>query len=275
MGQSTRLLNDSPERSYAAKLERFAKFSAPEFHQIFSDLDLPSRGMALDLGCGTGHAMTLLTRALGSEVTLLGLDLSEPHLQMARLQHAHPLVQCDAERLCFRDEVFDFVWSCNTINHLRDGIEGLKSLRRILRQGGRLVAAQSGFLPEMFFAWDAPLDDAVRLACYEYYRERYDLELSDTAGIRGVVGMMQAADFKNIVTRTYVIERIQPLSPTDRDYLENVIFQGTWGERISPYLKKDDQEKLRRYCHPDSPDYCLNREDFHHLQTLTVCQGKK
>jgi hypothetical protein len=44
----------------------------------------------------------------------------------------------------------------------------------------------------MFFAWDAPLDDAVRRACHGYYRERYGLKIEDTARIRGLVGLLQA-----------------------------------------------------------------------------------
>lgn len=275
MRHSKRPLSDSPERSYATKLERFGSFAAPELRRIFADQKLPSRGAALDLGCGTGQATALLAEQLGSEVDLVGLDLSLPHLQAARRQHTLPLVQCDAERLCFHEATFDFIWSCNTINHLTDNVTGLQSLRRSLRDNGRMALAQSGLLPEMFFAWDAPLDDAVRAACHRYYRERYDLPVAATAGVRAIFGLMCAADFKEIAIRTYALERTQPLSALDRDYFQYAVFEGTWGERIWPYLEPADAEKLRRYCDPDSPDYCLDRRDFHHIQTITVCTGHK
>lgn len=275
MRHSKRPLSDSPDRSYAAKLELFASFAAPELQRIFADLTLPSRGMALDLGCGTGLGTALLAEQLGGEVGVVGLDLSLPHLQAARREHALPLVQCDAERLCFREAAFDFVWSCNTINHLTDSVAGLQSLRRRLRDDGRLALAQSGLLPEMFFAWDAPLDDKVRTACHRYYRERYELRVADTAGVRAILGLMHAAGFKGIAIRTYALERTQPLSAADRDYFQHALFEGTWGEKIWPYLELTDIEKLRRYCDPDSPDYCLDRRDFHHIQTITVCAGQK
>ena len=35
----------------------------------------------------------------------------------------------------------------------------------------------------------------------------------------------------------------------------------------------DSRDRLRRNCDPSSADYCLERADFHHLQTLTVCEG--
>lgn len=275
MPASKKPLSDSPQRSYAAKLERFGCFAAPELRRIVAAQELPAKGAVLDLGCGTGQATALLAEQLASNVDLVGLDLSLPHLQAARREHRFPLVQCDAERLCFRDAAFDFIWSCNTVNHFTDSVAGLETLRRSLRDGGRMALAQSGLLPEMFFAWDAPLDDAVRTACHRYYRERYDLPVTATASVRAIFGLMCAAGFRDISMRTYVLERTQPLTAADRDYFQEAVFDGAWGERIWPYLAPADVEKLRRYCDPNSPDYCLERRDFHHLQTISVCSGHK
>lgn len=275
MTRETRLLQDAPDRSYASKLAQFALFAAPELRGVITDLALPSTGVAIDLGCGTGHTTALLTEVLDPSVLVVGLDLSRPHLQVAQTEHDLRLVQADAERLCFKDGTIDLIWCCNTVNHFGDQVAKLRALRRSLRKGGVLALAQSGFLPEMFFAWDAPLDEAVRLACHRYYRDRYGLETSQTAGIRGIVGLLQTAGFGEIRTRTYVIERTQPLSTNDRNYLEDTVFKGTWGERIWPYLEERDRNKLARYCDPTSPDYCLERPDFHHVQTLTVCQTSR
>jgi SAM-dependent methyltransferase len=274
MRSSGRWLGDSPDRSYAAKLERFESFAAPELRRVFADLNPPSQGTALDLGCGAGLGTALLAERMGPQVTLVGLDLSSAHLLAARRRHTLPLVQGDAERLCFRDGVFDFIWSCNTVNHLADGAARLRAFRRHLRGGGRLVLAQSGLLPEMFFAWDAPLDDAVRAACHRYYRERYGLQVADTAGVRAIVSLMRAAAYDDVVVRTYVLERTQPLTQADREYFQEAVFDGVWGHKIWPYLDSEDKEKLRRNCDPASPDYCLDRGDFHHIQTLTVCEGR-
>jgi hypothetical protein len=125
----------------------------------------------------------------------------------------------------------------------------------------------------MFFAWDAPLDEAVRKACHQYYRERYKLAPADTAGIRGLVGLMKRAGLVVDQVRTVNIERVQPLSPADRAYFEETIFAGTWGERLRPYLTATQWHDLERNTWRDSDAYCLGRDDFHHLQTLTVCVG--
>jgi len=153
-------------------------------------------------------------------------------------------------------------------------VQALRDMRAALRPGGRIVLAQSGFLPEMFFAWDAPLDDAVRSACHLYYRERYGLTLDDTARIRGLVGMLQRAELRVGRVRTLVVERTQPLSEADRAYFEETIFRGSWGERLRPYLSPAQWQALRNNIEPASAGYCLDREDFHHLQTLTVCEAR-
>jgi SAM-dependent methyltransferase len=270
---SSRPLADAPDRSYASKLDRFARFAAPEIQRILADFAPAPGAVALDLGCGTGLATGWLSRCIEPGGFVIGLDLSWPHLRAAHAHGTQALVQADAGQLCFRDASLDFIWSCNTINHLADPVEALRNLRASLRDGGRVVLAQSGFLPEMFFAWDAHLDEVVRRACHAFYRARYALKVSDTAGIRGLVNLLDQAGFRRGRVRTYVLERVQPLAPADRDYFETAIFAETWGERIQPYLLPDEWAALRRYTDRYSKDYCLDRSDFHHLQTLTVCEG--
>lgn len=269
---SSRPLADAPDRSYARKLGLFADFAAPELREVLAGLGLARPSRVLDVGCGVGAAAGLMAELLGPEAFVVGLDLSLPHLRVAGEIADASFVQADAAIPCFRAATFDLIWSCNTINHLRDPVGALRGLGTLLAPGGRIALTQSGFLPEMYFAWDAPLDDAVRRACHEYYRDRYGLTPRDTAGIRGLVRLANEARLTVRRARTIAIERIQPLSTADRLYFEEAVFAGTWGERIHPYLSADERGRLARYCTPGSPEYCLDRADFHHIQTLTVCE---
>ncbi len=273
LARSGRLLADAPDRSYASKLDHFGRFVAPDLRRIFGDLELSSCSKVLDLGCGTGIATALLEEQLSSEVTIVGLDLSMPHLLSARGAHSHALIQADMQQLCFSEQAFDFIWSCNTINHAAEPVRVLQRLRARLSPGGRIAVAQSGLLPEMFFAWDAHLDDAVRRACHDYYRDRYGLSRKATAGIRGLVRILNEAGFADVATHTYAIERTQPLSDIDRAYFQHAVFEGLWGEKVLPYLDATQRITLEATCDPRSSDYCLNRPDFHHIQTLTICEA--
>jgi ubiquinone/menaquinone biosynthesis C-methylase UbiE len=274
MGSSnSRPLGDAPDRSYANKLERFARFIAPELKRVFHEFGLHPGTRVLDAGCGTGISTCLFADLLGQEAQVVGLDLSLPHLRAAKGTRALSLVQADAGKLCFRAGSFDLIWSCNTINHLADPVGALSAMKPALRPAGRIVLAQSGLLPEMFFAWDAPLDDAVRRACHEYYRDRYGLRPKDTAAMRGLVGQLKRAGFRVGRVQTINIERVQPLSEVDRAYFAETMFEATWGMRIKPYLSAAQWSDLRRNVDPESSAYCLDRADFHHIQTLTVCVG--
>jgi SAM-dependent methyltransferase len=270
---SSRPLDDAPTRSYAGKLERFSRFVAPELRTIFKELCIGAGARVLDVGCGVGFATHMLAELSGGEAQVVGMDLSWPHLRAASAARGVALVQADAARLCFRDGTFDIIWSCNTVNHLADPLAALRAMRAALRPAGRVVLAQSGFLSDMFFAWDAPLDDAVRRACHEYYRERYGLRVEDTARVRGLLGLLQRAGMRVGRVRTVLIERVQPLTEADRAWFQDVMFKGTWGDRLRPFLTDGQWQALQHNTDPASPGYCLDREDFHHLQTLTVCVG--
>jgi SAM-dependent methyltransferase len=268
---SSRPLFDAPERSYAAKLALFARFAEPELRRALFGLGLRHDARVLDVGCGTAATSRLIAEILGPDGHVVGMDLSRPHLRAAQQHDGVSLVQADASRLCFRERSFDLIWCCNTIHHLSDPVGALSALRVSLREGGRIVLAQSGLLPEMFFAWDAPLDEAVRRACHAYYRERYALSVGDTAAVRGLLSLVQQAGLRQGRVSTLPIERVNPLSRADRDYFAEAVFAGAWGQRILPFLDEDERQRLARNCDPDSPEYCLDRPDFHHLQTLTIC----
>lgn len=273
VSSSARPLGDTPHRSYAGKLERFARFIAPELRSLFAGLGLAPGAAVLDVGCGVGLATRMLAEMLGKDARVVGIDLSLPHLRAAPPVRDVSLLQADAAKLCFKDRSFDLIWSCNTVNHLGDPVRALGDMRAALRPGGRIVLAQSGFLPEMYFAWDQPLDDAVRSACHQYYRERYGLTPNDTAHLRGLVGLLQRANLRVGNVRTLAIERLHPLTEADHAYFEEAIFRDSWGERLRPFLTAEQWQALCDNTDPESPQYCLDRQDFHHVQTLTVCVG--
>ncbi|HMQ16244.1 MAG TPA: methyltransferase domain-containing protein [Phycisphaerae bacterium] len=99
----------------------------------------------LDVGCGTGSLLALLSRDPGAE-GLVGLDFSPEMLRgaagkFAGLPAAKRLfaVNGDAERLPFADGAFDFLTCCNSFHHYPHQQQALCEFRRVLRPWGRLV----------------------------------------------------------------------------------------------------------------------------------------
>jgi SAM-dependent methyltransferase len=270
------LLGDTAARDYAAKLQRFNAFAAPELRQAIASLQ-PRPGMrVLDVGCGTGEALAWLAAEVGAEGTVVGMDLAAAHVAAAR-----PVARCsgalalqgDLLRAPLRQGSFDLAWSVNVINHLRDPLAGLAAIAALLRPGGRIALGQSSFLPDMYFAWDARLERLVNDAVRRYYRDRYGLDERDLAAVRATAGLLRRAGLKHVRARTFMIERLSPLRPEDERYLVETIFRDTWGTRLRAYLSADDHDALMRLCDPAHPEFAPGRPDFHFLQSFTLVTG--
>jgi SAM-dependent methyltransferase len=209
---------------------------------------------------------------------VVGIDLAADHAHAARAAASHAasspaIVQGDVGAPPFLPATFDLIWSANTVNHLRHPAAGLAALGDVLRPGGYLVVGQSGFLPEMLFAWDERLEREVSAAIRRYYYAKYGLDARDVAGLRGLVGLLRGTGFSDVSARTIVIERIAPFDDATARYLESVL---GWmrGERLRAYLAPEDWAELQRLCDSASADYCVLRPDFHHAQTLTLVTGR-
>jgi SAM-dependent methyltransferase len=269
------LLGDTTTRDYSRKLKLFNSFAEPELRRAIASLRLKLGTSILDAGCGAGQALNWLLEAVDSEGLVVGLDLAAAHTASARLNASSQtiVVQGDLLKTPFACASFDLVWSVNAVNHLRDPLVGVQKLASLLRPGGRIALGQSSLLPDMYFAWDSRLERMTNEAVRQYYRERYGLSERDLTEIRSVVGLLYRAKLHNVTVQTFMIERVFPLRPTDEAYLLEVIFRDTWGERLRPYLSREDFDELARLCDPRHAQFALRRPDFHFLQSFTLATG--
>lgn len=270
------LLGDTAQRDYARKLRLFSVFAEPELRAAIAGLGLKPGMRVLDAGCGTGEALKWLAEEIGPGGAAIGFDLASAHVASAAAC-APPgvhVVQANLLRAPFRPHTFDLIWCVNTIHHLRDPIRAVSTLRSLARAGGRIVLGQSSLVPEMYFAWDARLERVTNEAVRQYYRDRYGLSEYALTQVRSVVGWLRAIALQQITVRTLVIERIGPLQPADEAYLLEVIFRGTWGERLRPYLSAADYAELVSLCDPNASGFALRRPDFHFLQCFTLVMGE-
>lgn len=105
-------------------------------------LDIPSGGVALDVGSGPGNITATLARAAGPDGLALGVDISEPMLARAVRAEAGPqvgFVRADAQRLPFRDESFDAAVSIAMLQLAPDPGVVLSEMVRVLKPGARLA----------------------------------------------------------------------------------------------------------------------------------------
>jgi len=110
----------------------------------------------LDACCGTGDLALADLHAGAARVT--GLDFSERMLERARAKSSEvEWVQGDALALPFADGTFDAATVGFGVRNLDDLEAGLRELRRVLRQGGRLgileITRPRGLLRPFYKLW--------------------------------------------------------------------------------------------------------------------------
>jgi SAM-dependent methyltransferase len=272
----TGLLGDTPSRDYSRKLSQFNSFAEPELRRLIANAGLRPGMRVLDAGCGAGEALPWLLEEVKPAGRVTGIDLAQAHVAAARrfARADIEVFQADLLSAPLASASVDFIWCVNTINHLRDPIQGVTRLAQLLRPGGRIALGQSSLLPDMYFAWDSRLERLTNEAVHRYYRDRYSLGERDLASVRALVGVLRGAELQNVTARTIVIERLSPVDAATRRYLLDTLFKDTWGERLKPYLSDEDFLELARVCDPRHREFALRRADFHFLQSFTLVTGE-
>jgi ubiquinone/menaquinone biosynthesis C-methylase UbiE len=100
--------------------------------------DLPTAGLVLDVGCGTGRVTTCLA---AKQLACLGVDVSRSSVRAMRARTGRPGVVANGLRLPFPDESADYVIADGVIHHTGDPPAAFAESCRVLKSGGLLYAA--------------------------------------------------------------------------------------------------------------------------------------
>lgn len=106
---------------------------------------IEGRPTILDVGCGTGANLVLLSKFGDAE----GVDISPDALAFCRERGLQQVRLGAAEALPYEDGTFDLVTALDVVEHLDDDVGGLREMRRVLRPGGRVLL----FVPTFMFLW--------------------------------------------------------------------------------------------------------------------------
>jgi SAM-dependent methyltransferase len=164
------------ERRYLGDQVKVFRPAESSLSSVLSNLSLGPDSLVLDVGAGMGWTTVILAAKTGARVH--GVDLRrydsvtgpsfkaellkrfERHLSvlmrepgLERFRDLEQLIDAcsfytmDAERLLFRDQLFDFVFSLNALEHIRRPERALRECSRVLKPGGQLFCS---FMPIYF-----------------------------------------------------------------------------------------------------------------------------
>ncbi len=140
------------DRNLRIHEETQAKYCVPRIdfaRWTLETIDWAGDEVILDIGAGRGSHYACLMREQPA-VTYFALDLS-PNLLRRHPCAADHLTLGDAMRLPYSDDSFDIVMANHVLYHLADIEAGLEEIKRVLKPGGRVLAATDSLqsLPEL------------------------------------------------------------------------------------------------------------------------------
>lgn len=129
---------------------------------LHHDTSYPAGSTVLEAGCGVGaQTITLARNSPGASIT--SFDITESSLEQTRAAVAAAgltyvrVERADIFDLPYPAESFDHVFVCFVLEHLREPVDALGALQRVLKPGGTITAIEGDhgstfFYPESAFA---------------------------------------------------------------------------------------------------------------------------
>jgi ubiquinone/menaquinone biosynthesis C-methylase UbiE len=138
----------------------------PALTALLEMAELQAGEDVLDIACGTGLITLPAANAVGPNGKVLGTDISDNMVQAAQAEALSRTIdntefrRMDAEDLQLPDGAFDVALCSLGLMYVPDPIKALGEMRRVLRQGGRAVAAVWGARANCGWAEIFPIVDS-------------------------------------------------------------------------------------------------------------------
>lgn len=148
---------------------KYGKISCQNISEYLND---QKYGNLLDIGCGTGYLIDMLSKNHKAEYT--GLDLSPEMIKEAnkkKIKNA-TFVEGRSDDLPFEDNTFDIVTCSQSFHHYPETDKPLKEALRVLKPGGLYIISDTGVGP--FRMLGVKIDDFI----YRHFSNSGDCNIS-------------------------------------------------------------------------------------------------
>jgi ubiquinone/menaquinone biosynthesis C-methylase UbiE len=138
--------------SEIARLEIQATLFEPLTKQTLLNAGLNKGMSCIDIGCGSGSVSRLMARIVGKTGRVVGVDIDDRYLQYcSRNIGSNQNIEFIRDDICKSrldsKERFDIVYSRFMFQHLRDRREAVRSMKRLVRKGGKVMIQELDHAP--------------------------------------------------------------------------------------------------------------------------------
>lgn len=238
----------------------------------------------IDIGCGAGVHLTLLAGKVAPGGTVVGLDIDDERIELARELCRNQIAAGTIEaRVADLHDTpvdggsFDVVWSSAVLHHEISPVETLRHFRTLVRPGG-IVAVLDGDSGGSFpcLPWSPELELRLRAATLRAQQEEHggtlDYHFSGYIG-RNLPRLFREAGLSNI--RLHAVTEVDraPLDPQRIAELRE--WYTTWfSRRVRDYLAPVDMQRFLSLVDPASPDDLLTQPDFFQARMSFLATGR-
>ncbi len=230
---------------------RFSTNSYGWFNWVFDTLlKLPSNAKILELGSGPAYLWKECSNRIPSSWDIILSDLSSGMLDSAWRNlvvtgRAYNFKEIDAQSIPFEDETFDAVIANFVLYHLPDRPKAIAEIKRVLKPGGRIIAATVGdhHLQEMM--------DVLRTAHISKTWETYANPFTLENGLKQLKPFFSNVTLSRYEDNLHVTE-IEPIMAYIRSSLRATELSETELAKVRVDLENELKEKGRIFITKDS-----------------------
>jgi SAM-dependent methyltransferase len=251
---------------YARQMAAFHRAFTAELRALVALLPVDAASRVVDVGCGDGFYVGLWAERLRTPGGVVGVDINEPFLEVARSRAAQSAPACELSFV--RGDLFksatlggdyDLVWSAQSLFSFPEPESTLRRMAELARPGGIVAVLENDTLHQLLLPWPSRVEMLLRAAERDALEEK-----SSNAGKyyigRRLPAVMAAAGIEPLGFKTQSIDRIAPLDDDLAEFLQLYLEQ--LFKRVRPSLPEASAAMLREYVLPDGENYLLKQSYF-------------
>lgn len=206
-------------QNISGKYDRLNNIISFEQHKtwrkrVMKEMNVKPGSKALDVCCGTADWSISLSKAVGPNGEVTGVDFSENMLEVGKEKTKDmdniKLVHGDAMNLPFEDNEFDYVTIGFGLRNVPDYLATLKELNRVLKPGGMVVCLETSQpttpvfkqLYKLYFKFVMPIFGKIFAKSKDEY-EWLQQSTFDFPGKEKLKRLFIQAGFSNIKVRSF------------------------------------------------------------------------